>query len=369
MTNSDAKPARKGLRVGHVSERAGINAVRALLEKHGLVVDEVAGRADYGRDLNVDVTVEGRITGGIIGVQVKGGPSHFRRGRWIIRASPVDWEYWRSSTVPVIGMVYDPATETIRWRNLSRVARARVDPDHDGFNPGMQSDEAAEVVVSEVLDDQTFDRFLNQSLVYLRATADSAFLSLFDGSDDARRRGVFSCWTLGRHDARPLVLLRHILPSLEGRSFLDAIHILAHATTHPDILWTRENWISPPVEQAVKRSFSWSADELVGLVHRFETMDDGGADWYRGGMGQHLWSIMVADRELLATLPRAIQRAAESGCDRAAARLLIWFQYLTPEPSRDVETLLEAIPELASTEEVGWVVEEVHRVGRFVVLA
>jgi hypothetical protein len=368
VTNADATPTRKGLRVGRVSERAGINAVRGLLEKHGLVVDEVDGRADYGRDLNVDITVKGRITGGIIGVQVKSGASHFRRGRWIIPATPVDWEYWRSSTVPVIGMVYDPATDTIRWRNLSRAARARVDPD-DGFDPEPQSDDASEAVMTEVLDDASFGDFLNQTLAYLSATADSAFLSLFEASDESRRRGVFNCWTLGRHDPRPLMLLRHVLPTLGGRSFLDAVQVLAHATSHPDIFWTRQNWISPPVEEAVKRSFRWSADEVVGLVHKFETMDEVGADWYRGGMGQNLWSIMVADRGLQQTLPEAIRHAADSGCERAAVRLLIWFQYLTPEPQVDVAGLVAAIPRLSEMEEVGWVTDEVQRVGRFEVFA
>ena len=76
----------KRLCIGHVFERGGINAVRTL-ERHGLVVAAVDGRADYGRDLNGDITSASRITGGIIGVQVKGGAS-FRRGeRWVIPAS------------------------------------------------------------------------------------------------------------------------------------------------------------------------------------------------------------------------------------------------------------------------------------------
>lgn len=68
MTPPDSSPPRKRLRVGHPSERAGINAARTLLEHHGLVVLEVDGRADYGRDLNVDLAHGLEITGGIIGV-------------------------------------------------------------------------------------------------------------------------------------------------------------------------------------------------------------------------------------------------------------------------------------------------------------
>lgn len=74
-------PTRKKLRVGHRSERGGINAVRTLLERHGMVVDEVAGRSDYGRDLNVDLTRGLEVTGGIIGVQVKGWHLLFQEWR------------------------------------------------------------------------------------------------------------------------------------------------------------------------------------------------------------------------------------------------------------------------------------------------
>ena len=111
MTNDDAQQ-RKRLRVGHQHERGGVNAVRTLLEHHGMVVDEIDGRSDYGRDLNVDITRQSEVTGGIIGVQVKGGASFFRHGDWVIPAKPVDWEYWRSSTVPIIGMPTTPALAT-----------------------------------------------------------------------------------------------------------------------------------------------------------------------------------------------------------------------------------------------------------------
>lgn len=368
MTASDAAPARKKLRIGHGSERAGVNAARALLERHGFVVDEVDGRSDYGRDLNVDITLDGQITGGIVGVQVKSGPTHFRRGRWVIPAAPVDWEYWRSSTVPIIGMVYDPAEGVIRWCNLSRLARARVVADDEGFAPEIQSDEQTEVPVTAVLDDGSFGEFIDQATAYLAATAGSAYLLLVDPDDDVRCRGVYNCWTLGRHDPRPLALLRHLLLSLEGRSFLSALQVLAHATSHPDIFWTQQNWISSPVEEAVKQTFRWSVDEVLRLVDRFEMMEDGGADWYRGGGGQNLWSIMVADQGLREVLPRAIRDAVETRRDRAVGRLLIWFQYLTHEPCQDVEQLLEEIPGLLDIEEAGWVVDEIRRSGRFEVL-
>lgn len=355
---------RKRLRVGHHSERGGINAVRTLLERHNLVVDEVDGRSDYGRDLNVDVTREGEVTGGIVGVQVKGGISFFRHGRWVIPATPTDWGYWRSSTVPIIGMVHDPGTGIIRWINLSQLARSRVQIDESGFSSQPQSDSLTEVVVTRVLDDEHFDLFLTEVETYLAATAESAYLLLVDNDDDARRRGVFHCWTLGRRDPRPLILLRRVLISLTERSLLDAISVLAHVTPHPDIFWTKQNWITPLIGDEVQRTYRWSTDELATLVHALETTDDEGAFWQRGGVGQSLWSIMVVDPDLSAKLPGAIQASVEAGHIEAAVRLIICHQYLAKDPAAEVDSIIRKHPALAENEMVTGIVEGIHRWGR-----
>jgi hypothetical protein len=68
---------------------------------------------------------------------------------------------------------------------------------------------------------------------------------------------------------------------------------------------------------------------LAELVNAVETMDDGGADWQRGGIGQSLWSIMVVDPELCSKLPAAIRTCVEAGRIQAAVRLLICYRYLT----------------------------------------
>ena len=362
--NDDAPP-RKRLRVGHRSERGGINAVRALLERHGLVVDEVDGRSDYGRDLNVDITRDSEITGGIIGVQVKGGRTFFRRGHWVIPAAPVDWDYWRASTVPIIGMVHDPDTNTIRWINLTELARSRVLVQHDSYEAREQSDDLSEVAVDQVLDDDSFESFFTHAETYLAATANSAYLLLLNVDDDDRRQGVFNCWTLGRRDPRPLILLRRLLPSLSGRSLIDGIHVLAHVTPHPDILWTKQNWIPPLVEEPVQASFRWSPDELTKLVHAVETMDEGGGDWRRGGVGQSLWSIMVIDPDLCGKLPVAIRNAVDAGQIQAAVRLLVCYQYLADDPVADVDAIMRAHPALAENEMASWIVEELQERGRF----
>lgn len=356
--------ARKRLRVGHVSERGGINAVRALLESQGLVVDEVDGRADYGRDLNVDITAASRITGGVIGVQVKGGSSFHRKGRWVIPATSTDWGYWRASTVPVIGMTWDPATNTIRWVNLTQRARSRVHVPEGTYKYEMQDDAASEVVAEQVLDSHTFASFIEATERYLEATSSTAFLELLSDDDVVRRRGVYACWTLGRADPAPLILLRRLLPGMKGFSLWDGITALAHATPHPDIGWNDRNWISEPVKRDIAASMRWSPSELVSLVHEVEQFDEEILGWERGGVGQSLWSIMAMDPEILRVLRLATKLAADEGRLDAAARLLVCYQWIADDPLIDVHMLLDEVPQLRSHDWIPILIGELKEHGR-----
>src|SRR5256714_9189506 len=75
-----------------------------------------------------------------------------------------------------------------------------------------------------------------------------------------------------------------------------------------------------------------------------ETMDDGGADWPRGGVGQSLWSIMVVDPELCSKVPAAIRTCVEAGRIQAALPLLIFYQYPTDQPVAGVRPVLAPHP-------------------------
>lgn len=364
MENSNDEVPRKQLRIGHVSERGGINAVRTLLESQGLVVDEVDGRADYGRDLNVDITTASRVTGGIIGIQVKGGSSFCRKGRWIIPAKPMDWEYWRSSTLPVIGMTWDPDTGVIRWENLSERARSRVLVSKDGYEYELQSDRVSEIAINQILDETTFGAFIDSVSRYLQATSSSAFLELLSDDDEIRCRGVYSCWTLGRLNPAPLILLRRLLPTMDGLSLRDGITALAHATPHPDIFWSSQNWISDPVKKELVDAMRWTPSELVSLVHGVEQLPDDVVAWERGGVGQSLWSIMAEDPDLLRVLRVAARLAAEEEKFDAAVRLLVCYQWVAEDPLEDVLKLLAEVPSLGGQKWAQVLVSEMRDHGR-----
>ena len=69
---------------------------------------EVDARADYGRDLLVDLTENGEITGAVAGIQVKGDRRFFRdNATWVLSASPKDARFWADSSIPVVGVLWD----------------------------------------------------------------------------------------------------------------------------------------------------------------------------------------------------------------------------------------------------------------------
>src|SRR5258708_5873441 len=226
MPDEIPRDPRKKLRVGHLSERGGINAVRTLLEAHGMVVDEVDGRSDYGRDLNVDITEKGEVTGAVIGVQVKGDRRFIRDDDWELPVTPKDRRFWAESSVPIVGILWDPVSHEMRWTNLATYARTSPWPPRRSGTPNTD-DSVVRLPATQRLDDDTLPKMVDQMLTYVRQSSAHAFLGLFDPDDDRRCNAVFDCWTLGRSDARAFLLLRQVLPALADESLRQAIETLS----------------------------------------------------------------------------------------------------------------------------------------------
>jgi hypothetical protein len=111
----------KGRKVG----RAAVNAVRALFEEHDHIVQEIDGQNDFGEDLYVTFSEDGRITGDVVKIQVKGGVSWQRANGYAV---PVRQHAgtWSEGNIPVLCVVYDPDTQGLYWANAtSQLRRAR----------------------------------------------------------------------------------------------------------------------------------------------------------------------------------------------------------------------------------------------------
>jgi hypothetical protein len=100
------------------ASRAAVNALRTLLEKHDHIVQEVDGQNDFGEDLYVTFTEDGRVTGDMIKIQVKGGGSWRREGGYGVPVAH-HAETWADGNVPVFCVVHDAETGALHWANAT----------------------------------------------------------------------------------------------------------------------------------------------------------------------------------------------------------------------------------------------------------
>lgn len=106
-------------------ERAAVNALRALMERHAFIVQEIDGGNDHGEDVYVSFTEHGERTGDNIAVQIKGGVS-YTTGRGYRVPVRKHADYWSTSNTPVYCVVQDPQSHELFWTNATaQVRRAR----------------------------------------------------------------------------------------------------------------------------------------------------------------------------------------------------------------------------------------------------
>lgn len=143
----------KGRRVG----QAAVNALRALLEEHDHIVQEISGQNDFGEDLYVTFTDNGDVTSDTIKVQVKGGDT-WRRGNGYVVPVGRHRDTWANGNIPVYCVVFDPGTKRMHWVNGTQQLR-RFGP----FNPPR----FIGISPNAVLDDTTIDSFVAQARRYV----------------------------------------------------------------------------------------------------------------------------------------------------------------------------------------------------------
>ncbi|MFJ9150170.1 DUF4365 domain-containing protein [Streptomyces sp. NPDC102270] len=110
------------IRASRKIERAGVNALRTLLEEHDHLVQEIDGGADHGEDLHVWFTSEGRRTGHVVAIQVKSGQKYKRAKGYAIPVAD-HRDDWKESRLPVVGVVYDLDEKRLFWVNLTKTLR------------------------------------------------------------------------------------------------------------------------------------------------------------------------------------------------------------------------------------------------------
>ena len=329
-----------------------------MLERHGLVVSEVEGGSDYGRDLLVDLTEDGELTGAVVGIQIKGDKRFVRDdGPWVLSASSIDARFWADSSIPVLGVLWDPDTTTMRWDNLTAYClRPSAVP--------LNSKDPVDIPINHVLDDGSLPTLVEHARNYIRETKPTAMLDLFGPGQISATAAVHDCYALGRVDPRAFILLRRSLLSLEGEPLVRAIAFLSYLAGHPDILWHKGNWIPEHIADQVQPTFRWSPAEVHHLLRAVEErIREGEGGWVRGGLGQCLWHLLAADKNLTEVATEVIGIFLRDDDLDSAFRALTLAQGRARDPYAAVVTAMTRYPKLAEHELASYYVAEVERYG------
>jgi hypothetical protein len=247
------------------------------------VVDQ---QNDIGVDAYIEFTIEESSTGCCIAAQIKSGRSYIKNGHFTLPAVQSHFEYWRSHTLPVVGIVYDPDSDSARWVDITEYLESSA--------PRSTS---ISVPDGNTFDVKSFTNFRDHFLTYRLRYADQRFLgsALMDlaAVDDTRRRqaGLRSLFSFHRQKIESWFYLISTLRSFYDSSLLDdIIAILCHVPGHMDIFWHRGNIFDEKVRQEAKRLIQTlvTPEDVSALLNAID--DENGIR--RGSIGQCVRAII-----------------------------------------------------------------------------
>ena len=274
-----------------VTSRDGVNSARLFFEHHSCRFQEIDQQQDIGKDVYVDLADRADITPLCVALQIKSGVSYRTGiGDYLV---PVEHHanLWRRSTVPVFGIVYDPDDSQLRWVDLTGYLRAH--PDQEGGSVPVSG--------RQTLDELTLrGAFTNAVRAYgARGTTDLVLNLL--SPDPFQTGAMYDAWALSRSDAKYLLLLRRFILDLHPEATRRSIWLLSHVGSHPNILFTKDNWINPEAEQLLLPSFRWSPEELAHMLRAVDHSDYG-----YGTLGECLDVLLYEDPNVVRKLQIAI---------------------------------------------------------------
>jgi hypothetical protein len=330
-----------------VTCREGVNAAQAFFEKSNCIFQVVAHQNDFGKDAYIDLARHGSVTSLCVAVQIKSGESYrTTQGDYFI---PVEQhaENWRHSTVPVFGVIYDPGDQILRWVDLT--AYLRMHP--------QQNAATVPVLREAILNEETLRQDFERAVLAYAVGGEALALNLLSPGD-SQPDAVSDAWALGRYDYRYLLLLRRLILELRGPALRTAIAGLSHGTPHPDIYWTKDNWIPPDIIRQVRPSFRWSLEEIAHMLQVIEP-----EEWGRGTLGQCVDMLISEDPEAIAKLKKVVRLLVERSTESATISAAMLALTHSLNPRDDLRLIVQEYPELlrsdwfremaATTEEFG----------------
>jgi hypothetical protein len=188
-----------------LTERLGVFAVGLRSEQARWAFRELP-RPDRGVDAHIEACLDGRPDGRLLALQIKSGESRFRQpipGGWRFYIDSAHIAYWRSYSMPVLLVLYNPRTDVAFWQVVNPDTTQSTG---DGF--------AIDVPESNV-----FDARCSRDLDAVAAAANETADGLRDRRIDADLSWI---WMLDGGDRLFLEVEQNLLPA-DGRCVLRMI--------------------------------------------------------------------------------------------------------------------------------------------------
>ncbi|TRW47427.1 DUF4365 domain-containing protein [Georgenia yuyongxinii] len=256
----------------------------------------------------------------------------------MIPGKPADFTLWRESTVPVFGIVHDPDADSLRWVDLSAAAVLEF----DGYLSPIVTGPFGKASVP-VPDDNRMDLdvlpFVSAAKTALRRRSGSLAAALLSDDVDTVKTGIADTFAVGRHDPTAFLLLASLFQRLPSGTRRFAAETLAMTTSHPDVFWTRQNWIPDTIRAGLRQRLRWTESDIVALLTE---IDEAGIQ--RGTIGQTIYHVLAIDQQFQSKLSGvALNRTVPDGARLWAAAILLY---------RAGEDAQEALERLVSSDEV-----------------
>lgn len=157
---------------------------------------------------------------------------------------------------------------------------------------------------------------------------------------------VYDAWALSRSNAKYLLIVRRLLMDLQPQPLQRAIFLLSHAGSHPNILWTKDNWIPLSAEAQLLPAFRWSPEEIA---HMLKAVDH--SDYGRGTLGECLDVLLYEDPNVVAKLHIAIKLLLQDpDITQAVRAATLALTHSRRHQRAELELLLREYPKLIEHE-------------------
>lgn len=346
---------RRPLRLGIAS--TGVHHVAKIASHCNCIFQTVDQQNDVGIDAYLEFIVEQETTGCCIALQIKSGSSYCDGEEWRIPADAKHINYWRSHSLPVCGVVYNPARDSARWVDISAFLSAQA-----SF-----TGTSLPVPATNDLTVETFGVFQKHFLASRKEFSNDAhFGKSIQNLCQVEQIGVCgsalrALFSFHRSRAETWFLLINLIPALRGHPLLrNLVIVLSHAPGHGDIFWHPKNIITEDTrrkaEEMMRRYLS--RESVISLL----TIVDPETGFERGSIGQCVLPIVQLAPDVGAVLRSIIlDRGLAENLRFWAVLLLINFEQ--HNNLKEVISIIKAAkPDMAeSSEQVAGLLESLKR--------